>query len=213
MRGLVEKLGGSALILAAIAVLAVIGKLAWDVDESVRRTQPQVASTLYALNIAVIHADATIEKLRDAADTQTAYWNKSAAESAKTVRAVRQLIDRTDRSLNDKLIPNLDADANSVGTASQADLAQLSTTITSLNRVVQDLDTQVNDPAIRASLDNTAASTAELRATMGDVHRATGDLAEAVHRETRPASWTVKTVGFAIDKLSALSGLILGLVK
>lgn len=190
-----------------------LATLVHDLDRSVRTTSTNVQTLLDNAAKIEVGATATLAEVTSASREQRVYWQKTAQETSKTVRAVRQLIDRTDRSLNDSLIPQLQLNASTVSDQTRSTLASLEDESLALQDATKALNTQVSNPDVASSLSNLASSSAELKSSMANVSHATADLAAAIHRETRPASWTVKTIGFAIDKLSSLSGLILGLVK
>lgn len=140
--------------------------------------------------IAPVNLAPTLAKLNTVADTvnvaaqhQDDYWTKKAGpELTKTGRAVRSLVDYTNKSLNEPVrgvLPSLAASATGVSAQAESTLSQVGEDADKLTsaaepvlfattHAVEDLDGQVSNPDIREAvghfdhaalhLDNTLAS-------------------------------------------------------
>ena len=65
-----------------------------DVDAAVVAERQDLAASDLQLNAVLLHLDGTISQLNAAASEQRAYWQKTSADSDKTVKALRIAVDR-----------------------------------------------------------------------------------------------------------------------
>lgn len=112
-----------------------------------------VYASLTLLDDATQNLSATIHEVQGAAQNLKAtsaaeqtYWNKTAQQTSLAARDMRQLIARTDRELNDKLLPDLDTQLTQTATAAQFGFE-------SLTKASDALTFQINDPAIAQTLE------------------------------------------------------------
>ena len=174
-----------------------------DVDGAVtdlRATTKRVDATLD-------NVTAATAQLELAAGQERAYWNKTSEESAKAMRDLRQITARLDRSVNDKLIPDIDAAMLQTSTAAQSSLGALQQSASALTA-------RLNDPKITdltAHLDMAALNfdVASARVADGVDHldKATADIETEIHRVTRPPSM-LKQIGMGILDVGAKLGSI-----
>src|ERR1700681_4696537 len=94
--------------------------LFYELSLLARAARQDLASITANLNTLIITANQTAVQARDASEQaklaaieQRAYWAKTSLETYKTMAAVRLTIVRTDRSLNDVLVPHLTASLDS----------------------------------------------------------------------------------------------------
>jgi len=163
------------------------------VAEAVVEMRAEVHGTSQNLNADLIQLGLTLDQVRQASLEERSYWQKTAKESAATVRAVRQLVDRTDRSLNDQLVPQA---STSLGNLDEQ-VGRLGPAVEELAKLERDADRQVNQPAIDATLGHVEETTAHLAETTKHLDAASADAEKYVHRITKPVS-TAKQVGLAI---------------
>ena len=222
----------AALIAVAIGILI----LCYELSLLARASRQDLASVTANLNTLIVTANQTALNLRDAAASardaseqaklaaieQRAYWAKTSLETYKTMAAVRLTIVRTDRSLNDVLVPKLSLTLDGTTELSRSAAANLARTMDELQPTLQNMgrasaaaaDTMA-DPAIRetlAHLEETskhAADTADQTAqAMANVNATTRDVAAYVHRMTTPVrgTWSLvkELLGLAYQSRGAL---------
>src|ERR1700681_3893461 len=88
--------------------------LFYELSLLARAARQNLASVTANLNTLIVTANQTAGQARDASEQaklaaieQRAYWSKTSLETYKTMASVRLTIVRTDRSLNDVLVPQL----------------------------------------------------------------------------------------------------------
>lgn len=210
-------------LLQAVAaiLLAVVGGCAVVITSDVHHTLANTAATMSTVNASVGDLRNTTKKLDATLDNVTAatgtlqlaaqderkYWNQTSQESAKAMRDLRQITARLDRSVNDKLIPDIDREF--VATAAQAQLS-----LESLQHSADTLTFQLNDPAIAQIADHVnsaAANVADASKNVADgtahLEKATADIETSVHRLTRPPSM-LKQIGMGILDIAAKLGSV-----
>lgn len=219
---------------AVIAFLAVASVALWQI-------RAKALLDLDDVHHATLEIGLTAENVRKASLAwQQASTAQSAAASAAeqrlnaNLRELQLLIARTDASINGDIAPRLaraatalersideqnsslegvEADA-SKGIASLTDQANaLAPVIANLAATSANTAKLTADPAIAASLYSLQSSAADLAATSSNAARASGDLADAIHRETRPASFTVKLAGWIVDAAGKVGSILAGFVK
>lgn len=202
-------------------------RLALDTDKTVRDVDAvlqvqgvNLAADEARLNVVLDHLDSTVAQLDAASAEQRAYWQKTSADSDKTVKALRLAVDRasllldhTDKQLNLTLLP--DVDREFVLTTQSAQMS-----IGSIGQAGDALTLQLNDPAIAQMaehLNEAAANVSEASKSLADgtehLNKATADIEEDVHRLTRPPS-LAKRVGLGLLDVGAkLGSIFAGFVK
>lgn len=188
-----------------------------DIDESVK-----------VQNISLVqdemNLDAVLESLDSAASEQRTYWQKTSADSDKTVKALRLAVDRasllldhTDKQLNGVVLP--DADRELTATAQSAQM-----TIDSLGHTSDALAFQLNDVDIGPTLANIDESSARLANTMANLQDASGHAnkilddgqktADYYERKlTTPASFAHRLAMTLLDVGSKLGNIFAGFVR
>jgi hypothetical protein len=115
-------------------------------------------------------SQATAKNIETASAAEAAYWNATAKQTSLAARDMRALIARTDRELNDKFLPDLDAQLAATSTAAQFSFE-------SITKASDALTFQINDPVIPQTLEafNAAAHNLSLAAGNGNSILAHGD--------------------------------------
>jgi hypothetical protein len=80
-----------------------------DADRAIVQMSTDLHGTSQNANAALLQIGLTTDELRRAAGEQRLYWNQTSKQTEKTVAALRQLIDRTDKNLNDHAFPAVNA--------------------------------------------------------------------------------------------------------
>lgn len=165
------------------------------------------------LDALAVTANQTVVEARDAstqaklaATEQRAYWQKTSLETYKTMASLRLTIVRTDRSVNDELVPRLALaldNTNKLAAAAAGDLQQtvdsLRPTLANLATASASAATAMSDPAIHETLAHVdeasahaAITSAEAAQIASHLNDAATDFAAYVHRLTAPARgvWT-----------------------
>lgn len=179
-----------------LLVLCLVGLAVRDMvrqtTASVRAIAQDVHSTSINVNRTLYQVRQVVTNVKEASDQEAAYWHKTSVESAKTVHALRQLIDRTDRQLNDGFLPaataavhHQDESFTAIGRGAEASLRSSNAALDQLNE------------SLARSLPAIEASAKHVEATTDHIDKATADAQQYVHRLTKPAS-TARTVGTTV---------------
>lgn len=158
-----------------------------QVQNAIQQGQTDETVTAQHLNLILAEVEGVTGEAKLAASEQRAAWNKTAVETDKTARAVRMLIDRTDRKLNDGLLPELMQQTDVL--AGQADIALIS-----IGHTSDTLNEQLNDPhimSLASRLDDSAENMSKATASFAD---ASADIRAKVHDLTKPQSKRQKIV-------------------
>lgn len=210
-----------AAILALIAVSASTTLVCWDthklatqaqidlhdLDDSIKIQSVNLAADEQHLSLVMDRLDGTIDQLNAAAIEQRAYWQKTSADSDKTVKALRVTVDRasllldhTDKQLNSFLLPDLDRSVDLTSAEAQLSLA-------SFTHAGDALTWQLDDPAISSLAQNLNEASAHVAESSAHLERTTADIEQAVHRVTRPPS-LAKRIGMGLLDVGAKLGSI-----
>jgi len=135
------------------------------------KTLSELQGTLGATREAVGTSKQTLEQVRDAAaifksaasDNQT-YYRQLARQAVGMERALRLTLDRTDRSLNDHVLPDMDAAITAFNLHSSETLDSVTTAGNSLNR-------QITDPQIAMFINNMNLASLATADTMAHVDK------------------------------------------
>lgn len=223
---------GVVMRLAALGLLGLAGLCVWDTHRALvqlRLTEQKVADS------AIVMGGAAGDLQKTLALERTAAGDQIAATTATLQQA------QTDLADVDKAALSLDATLRTVNTAVgtlngaieansgqmiaiedqakrdladfDADEASLQQTMSSANGAVSAANKLLADPTIPDDLVQLHAGLVHVNATSAHVDAATGDLAEAIHRETRPASFAMKTAGFIVDGVSKAGSILAGFIK
>lgn len=184
-----------------------------DVDAVLATQNVNLAADEQHLNLVLDNLNSAIGTFNQAASEQRAYWNKTSADSDKTVKALRLTIDRaallldhTDVQLNSSLLPDLDRQINLTSDSAQMSLA-------SIGHAGEVLTFQLDDPAIADLAKHLDETSAQLQQTSEHMAATTADIEQAVHRMTRPPS-LVKRIGEDILDVGAkLGSMAAGFVR
>jgi hypothetical protein len=172
-----------------------------------RDARLQIAAIALDADIAIQNAQGTFarasaaeDKLSNAADEQAAYWQKTQLQVYKLITDTKEIMVRTDRSLNDILVPKISASLDA-STALQVSAmrnltdttARVDDTIDAFRPIIDNgiratsaAATAMSDPAIHETLGHVDGAAGNLDATTSDIHA-------FVHRETTPVrgTWNV----------------------
>ena len=199
-------------------------RLARRVDQSMTTLDTQLK--VQSLNLAQdeMHLDAVLSEVEKAAIEQRAYWQKTSADSDKTVKALRVAVDRasllldhTDKQLNGALLPDADREMVLTAQAAQSSLA-------SFGRTSDTLAFQVNELNVGPAMANLSESSARLANTMGNLQGASlhannilaaGDRTAVYYEKklTTPASFARKLAEALLDVGAKLGSIFAGFVK
>lgn len=193
-----------AVSIGLLSITSRVNRLLDDTDAAVTeirvatvQTNKEIQSTSQNVNALLIQSGLVADEARRAATEQRQYWNLTAKQTDLTVRAFRQLIDRTDRQLNDKLLPDLTAQTDSFSASAQASLAASTQAIGTLN-------SRLADPQISLLLGSLGVSAKHLADISANADAMSGDMKLAVHRLAKPPSkfreflnigWTFAKIG------------------
>ena len=198
--------------------------IAQHADAAVSTFDAQIR--LQSLNLAQdeMHLDAVLDEVEKAATEQRAYWQKTSADSDKTVKALRLTVDRasllldhTDKQLNGAVLPDVDRQVNLTAEAAQSSLA-------SLDHAGDALAFQLQELNIEPTMQNLNASSTRLEAIMANLQDASlhannilasGDRTAAYYEKklTTPASFTRRLAEGLLDVGAKVGSIFAGFVK
>jgi len=207
-----------ALSIAALALLLVLTGgslvLVHDVHQLLgqsTRTIAAVDSSAARLNLVLSTAQDAAQGIKDSEAQQLVYLGQTERQTAGTVRALRLFLDRTDRSLNDTLVPHLDLAIARFSQDSSGSLDSLtragdsfSQSAAALGRAGNDLDAQLKDPQIAELVGHLDMTALHLEGISANSEAMSGDMKLAVHRLAQPptkfhevlnAAWTTAKFG------------------
>jgi hypothetical protein len=163
----------AAAVLALLAFAAGTAVLSLDAHRFLRDGDDMVlhadtATTLFSASIAgkkrevdavLKNLGETVNSAQQAATEQRAYWQKTSADSDKTVKALRVVVDRagllmkhTDEQLNSSFFPDLDRNLTLTSESAQLAMASFSHAGEALEFQLNDIDA----PRLVAHMDETA---------------------------------------------------------
>ncbi len=173
-----------------------------EIQNTTVQAGQELRATNQNVNAILLQTGLAADQARLAAAEQRQYWNATAKQTDLTVRAVRQLIDRTDRQLNDSLLPGVESNSTQVSAAAEVSLEALAHSADVLTK-------QLNDPhvaSLAAHLDGSAQNVEE---TTAHLSAASADIEVKVHQMTRPASFALR-VGKTLIGIGAQVGAMMG---
>ena len=210
-------LGVSTVILAHDAHRLVLDtdKTVRDVDAVLQVQGVNLAAEEAHLDSVLAHVDATVAQLDAASVEQRAYWQKTSADSDKTVKALRLTVDRasllldhTDKQLNGQILPDLDRQMNLTAQSAQVAMGSIGHASDQIAFSVSDL------PPI---FENLREGTAELTSASAHADKilASGERTAAYYEKklTTPASFAERTAKTLLDVGSKLGNIMAGFVK
>jgi len=165
--------------------------LAGECALTVHYARQRSVYTFDQLNKVLRESSQTMDEVRKGATTwnqaskdQSEYATRALGSVQETTASIRTLVKRTDASLNDLVLPNLAASVKEQNQALlksqkqlQDSLLEVSKATSQAEKIFQDADEQINNPAIKESVDslaeaaqNTASATNEAAASMKTIH-------------------------------------------
>ncbi len=190
----------AALITIAVFILLLLNelrRLTPDVRTDVNDLTSEIRQTIVTVNAAADQARQASAQANLAAAEQRAYWAKTSLETYKTMASLRLTIVRTDKSLNDELVPRLAKTLDStaeLSTTAAADLhrtmEELQPTLGNLSQASSAAAAAMSDPAIHDTLVHLDGVAAESEKTAAHLEATTHDVQTFIHRETEPVRGT-----------------------
>ncbi len=183
-------------------VLLASEKTMADVDAAVK---------VQSMNLAAdeAHLDSVLDQVGKAAAEQRAYWQKTSADSDKTVKALRLTVDRAsllldhaDKQLNGVLLPDVDRQFNLTAESAQSAFASFGHTSDALGFQVNQLDLG----PMFANLDE---SSGRLANSMGYLQSASGHADQILGSGERTARYYEKKLTTPASFVRKLSNFIL----
>lgn len=198
----------------AVSVASVATLL--ETRELIHETRSDARELSTALGQIAITAAQAAEQVKQAssqanlaAEEQRKYWNKTSLETYKTMASLRLTIVRTDRSLNDELIPQISRSITDNGRLLADTQQELKPSLDNLARASAAAADAMADPHIRQALAhadttsaNLEAATVELAWTAQHIEDSTDAINKKVQQAMKPASLSVRIV----ERLLGLAG-------
>lgn len=170
------------------------------IADSAQRTIDNADLLLHQTGVMVEQVNQDAVKFSGAADAQAAYWQKTQLQVYKLITDTKEIMVRTDRSLNDVLVPRVAASLDASTALQVSAMRNLTDTTARIDDTIDELR-PIIDNGIRAT---TAAASAmsdpEIHETLthvdgvsSNLEATTGDIQAFVHRETTPVrgTWNV----------------------
>ena len=181
MRTALQTIAIGALVSAIVLCFSLV-KLVEDLDHIARATAPKVETALDQLVIASSNVNAATKTLSEASAAEKDNWTKASMEAAKTGGAVRLFVDKLNRQLNDKTLPNVDEQIKALSSKSQLSLKQagdaaeqLGFAAEQLGITAESLDGTVSNPNIASSLQQISEATQQIAQASGHANKILAD--------------------------------------
>lgn len=199
-------------------------RIAIDADKTLRDIDTEVKVQSGNLSTDEAQVALVLNHIDEAAVEQRAYWQKTSADSDKTVKALRLAVDRasllldhTDKQLNGALLPDVDRNVNLTGDAAQMAFGSIGQTSDALTFQINELD-------ISPTLANLDESSARMANALGFLQSASGHAdnilgsgertAKYYERKlTTPATFAHKVAIGVLDVGSKAGSIMAGFVK
>lgn len=186
-----------------------------DVDAAVISERQDLLTSELELNTVLLHLDGTISQLDTATQEQRAYWQKTSADSDKTVKALRLTVDRasllldhTDKQLNGVLLPDFDRQLSLT-----SDSAQLA--FGSITHAGDALTFDIND--LQPVFANLQETSAQFASASGHADKILGSGERTAKyyevKLTTPATFAHKLAMGVLDVGSKAGNIMAGFVK
>jgi hypothetical protein len=183
--------------------------------QDIRRDEQGIKGVIQNTNAVLIQAETALdgvsqatEKLGSASDKQIVYWDKTARETGETIVEAKGLISDTRKQLLD------------ISQDTQIGLEHLTNRIDDTRVIINDADitlTNLNkiasNPAINSSINNIDIASRHIATSTDNLAAATGDIKDAVHRQTRPQRFIVFLGAKIIESAGAVGSFVGGLLK
>jgi hypothetical protein len=182
-----------AVLLEARSLLVDVRRDAGLITADIHTLQAPIQATLH-------HADEASKQAALAAVEQRAYWNKTSLETYKTMASLRLTITRTDRSINDVLVPRLSGTLESTTALTKEAADSLRSTTAAVAPAIADLAVAarsaaniLSDPSIRDTLVHLDETSTSLAAGTKSLSKVASDAQDAADFELaqlkKPARW------------------------
>lgn len=217
----------AALTLAALSACAVIlsvdaHQFVFDLDQTVITAQESLKTQNLNLASDEQKLNAVLDVVNSAATEQRNYWQKTSADSDKTVKALRIAVDRasllldhTDKNLNGALLPDVDREFGFTAQSAQMAFDSVGKTADAATFQINDLGpTMTNLGETSARLANAAAY---FQSASGHADKILADgekTADYYEKKlTTPASFAQRLGYGLLDVGSKLGNIMAGFVK
>ena len=212
MRELREWLSCALLVVLSVSVVVVVQRtLKLEVE-----AQRRLVDTSQNTNALLIQLGLTADELRRAAQTQTRYWDetgKKTAEIATELQGASTQLNKEILPRTEVLLADSDAELLGVGSRAQGVLLSSDKAIAELQDFSAQAVAVVSDPSLKQTETEFARAATATADSAENVRKATGDLAQAIHRETRPVSFAVKTAEFLIGNTANVMNAVFDALK
>lgn len=209
-------LGTLGLVIGFIVLERDASRTVKQAQASLLQLQIDEEATSSNLNAALIQLGLTLDQTQQASREQRIYWKQTSESTRDTMHDLQVVaanaiifLNQLDSNVNDNLLPQA---TNSL-VAMEVHVNTLTTTIAaSMGRLLDQSEPVMSNLAVASKGAADAMSSPELteavkridqaaleaNESLVNVHRITSDVAEAVHRETRPASFLMRTFQTAL---------------
>ena len=217
----------AALALLSVAVGAAV--LSWDAHRLAEQTGQTIETINFTIETQNTNLVADETKLRStldlvdaAAAEQRAYWLKTSADSDKTVKAMRLMVDRaglllshTDEQLNGRVLPDLTLQFDAISQDAQMTLGTLGHAGDALTSQINDLGPTVANLGETSSRLAIAAGSGAEAVAHADHILADGEKTADYYEKklTTPASFAHRVAMTLLDVGSKLGSIMAGFVK
>ena len=221
---LIVLLGLLAVVAGVVGVLLLIEglEMARDFHREGLLTIEHVNRDLIVLGGTISHVEHATREAEAASKEQRAYWatiskqtNTDLLELERVLQSGISTMSQLQRTVN-----HLDAGISLLESQSTATIKQVGDTVAALQPGIQAMtETAQNSaritgsPFITSTLTNLAETSQHTAAIAANVEATSADIKEAVHRSTRPASWTVRIGTFLLEKTVQAAQIAAGFFK
>jgi len=221
---LIVLLGLLAVVAGVVGVLLLIEglEMARDFHREGLLTLEHVNRELVVIGGLTANVEQATRAAKAAADKQSVYWDSIGKQSLRTVEDADRLLQSATVTVQHltRAADNLDVELSNLSGQSATSIRQVGDVVAALQPGIQALtETAQNSaritgsPFITSTLTNLAETSQHTAAIAANVEATSADIKEAVHRSTRPASWTVRIGTFLLEKTVQAAQIAAGFFK
>jgi ABC-type transporter Mla subunit MlaD len=167
---------------------------------STQRAIDNADSLLHQTGVTIEQINEATQKFSAAADQQTAYWQKTQLQVYKLITDTKEIMVRSDRSLNDVLVPRISASLDASTDLQVSAMRNLTDTTARIDDTIDALRPMIDNGIRATAAAATAMSDPAIHETLthvdgvsGNLDTTSADIQAFVHRETTPVrgTWNV----------------------
>jgi hypothetical protein len=165
-----------------------------SIKDDVHATMQNSDTVLKQTTAVLARVNGTVYEFSKAAEDQSAYYKKTQLQVYKLITDAKEIMVRTDRSLNDVLVPKLAKSVDASVDLERAAVGDLQSTTERVNATIDALQPAISGINLTSEAAATAFSDPAIHSTLvhvdaaaGNVEGSSADIRAYIHRMTAPA--------------------------